>query len=120
MVELITKTLQLNVGEELDKKMVSWEPDFRQFHTQLYFGIHYRFYFDNGYGASVIKAYGSNGYEKDLWELLVLKYDEDRNAWQPCYDTMLTDDVIGYMTDEDVRTTLDIISKIREGKHRAK
>ncbi len=70
-------------------------------------GIRYEFRFENGYGASVIKFYGSYGYEKDLWELAVLDHDGDL-----CCDTEITDDVIGYLADEEVCEYLEKISKL--------
>lgn len=72
---------------------------------RTYFGgVSYIFRFDNDYGASVIKHCFSYGNEQDLWELAVIKwrgYD-----WDLVYDTPITDDVIGCLTDEDVRELL--------------
>ena len=36
---------------------------------------HWIFKFENDYGASVIKKFGSYGYEKNKFELAVLKFD---------------------------------------------
>ena len=59
----------------------------------------YEVIYPNGYGASIIKvAHGSYGWQDDLWELAVLKDDE------LCYDTYITDDVLGYLTDGQVVT----------------
>ena len=73
-------------------------------------GVQYKFKFDNNYGASVIKHFGSYGHEADLWELAVLKFDESGD-WHLCYNTPITDDVIGSLTDSEVR---DILQKIKE------
>ncbi len=56
--------------------------------------------FDNGYGASVIT--GSMFYTSDShpYELAVLKGGE------LCYDTPLTSDVIGHLTEDAVQTLL--------------
>lgn len=78
-------------------------------------GIQYVFKFDNGYGASVIKHDYSYGHEKDLWELGVLYFDDDLEA-HLCYDTDVTNDVIGGLTDEDVEDYLNQIAKLGE-KH---
>lgn len=51
-----------------------------------------RFTFPNGYGASVICHAGSYGVAENLLELAVLKNDA------LCYNTPITDDVIGYLT----------------------
>ena len=67
----------------------------------------YVFRFDNGYGASVIKHAYSYGHEEDLWELAVLEFDHGKEYL--CYDTEITDDVIGHLTDEEVHTYLDKI-----------
>ena len=70
-------------------------------------GIHYKFQFENGFGASVVKNLYSYGYNKDLWELAV--YDRDGEL---CYSTPITDDVLGYLTDEEVRETLRQIQEL--------
>ena len=53
-------------------------------------GIQALINFDNGYGASVIKSPYSYGGNQDLYELAVIKDDAI------CYDTPITDDVLGY------------------------
>ena len=73
-------------------------------------GVQYKFRFENGYGASVIKHVGSYGCLDDLWELAVIKFEES-GEWNLCYTTSITDDVIGYLTDSEVR---DILQKIKE------
>ena len=71
--------------------------------------VQYVFQFRNGYGASVIKFQGSYGYEADLWELAVIRFDEDGASWELCYDTPIGDDVFGWCTDEKVRELLGLI-----------
>ena len=73
-------------------------------------GIQYLFKFENNFGASVVKHSGSYGHEEDLWELAVIEYYRD-GEWYLTYDTYITDDVIGWLTDEDVR---ELLTKIRE------
>jgi hypothetical protein len=70
-------------------------------------GIQARIYFDNGYGASVIKSPFSYGGNQDLYELAVIK----DNAI--CYDTPITDDVIGYLTEDDVTKYLGQIQELK-------
>ena len=69
-------------------------------------GIQKLYKFPNGYGASVIRHKGSYGYSKGLWELAVLFEDE------LCYDTPITDDVLGYLRWEDVENYLKEIKEL--------
>jgi hypothetical protein len=66
-----------------------------------------RINFDNGYGASVIKSPYSYGGNQDLYELAVIK----DNAI--CYDTPVTDDVLGYLTEDDVTKYLGQIQELK-------
>lgn len=75
-------------------------------------GIQYLFKFDNHYGASVVKHKCSYGHEQDLWELAVILFDEC-GEWDITYDTDITNDVIGYLSDEKVK---DILGKIKSLK----
>ena len=68
-------------------------------------GVITRIIFDNGYGASVVKHEHSYGGDKGLYELAVIKDDE------LCYDTPITNDVIGYLRDIDVT---DVMEKIQQ------
>lgn len=69
-------------------------------------GIQKVYEFPNGYGASVIKHKGSYGYSKGLWELAVL------NEGELCYDTEITNDVIGYLNDPEVDRLLRKINQL--------
>ena len=70
-------------------------------------GIHYVFRFENGYGASVIKAHWAYGGLQDLWELAVIKFFGKENAdYELDYFTEITDDVCGYETDDGIRKLL--------------
>ncbi len=53
--------------------------------------------FDNGYGVSVVKSDYSYGGRSGLYELAVLDSDGD-----VCYNTHITDDVLGFLKPEDV------------------
>ena len=61
--------------------------------------------FANGYGASVVRFPGSYGWP-DLWELAVLR---DGHL---CYDTPITDDVLGRLTREEVTAALTQIEEL--------
>lgn len=69
-------------------------------------GIQKVYRFPNGYGASVIKHKGSYGYKKGLWELAVLYEGE------LCYDTEITNDVIGHLNDPEVDALLRRIQQL--------
>ena len=56
-----------------------------------------RMHFDNGYGVSVVSHSYSYGGKDGLFEIAVL--DKDGNL---TYDTPVTNDVIGYLTEEEV------------------
>ena len=72
--------------------------------------VFYRFKFENGYGASVVKSRYTYGGLQDLWELAVISWVDDE--WGLNYDTPITDDVEGYLTDEDVRGLLGQIKEL--------
>ena len=59
-------------------------------------GTQARLDFDNGYGVSVITGFGAYGGDKGLYELAVFK----DNCL--CYDTPITDDVIGHLSQLEV------------------
>lgn len=69
--------------------------------------------FDNNYGASVINHSFSYGHERGLFELAVLKFDGDGvGDYHLDYDTPITDDVIGHLTEEDVQLYLTRIEAL--------
>lgn len=72
-------------------------------HHAINGGDQYKFAFANGYGASVVRHSFSYGREDGKWEIAVLKGD------RITYDTPLTDDVIGYLSESDVANTLNAI-----------
>ena len=74
-------------------------------------GVHYLFKFPNKRGASVIKHTSSYGYNEDLWELGVIRFGTDDDIWDLDYETEITCDVIGSLTDDDVR---DLLKRIKE------
>ena len=63
--------------------------------------------FANGYGYSLIKSRTSYGGSEGLFEVAVC-YGEGL-----CYDSGLTDDVLGYLTREDVEKLLDQIKALK-------
>jgi hypothetical protein len=73
-------------------------------------GIAARYFFPNGYGVSVVRFTspggfgGSYGAEQGLYELAILKGLEEN--WDICYDTPITDDVLGHLSEEEVEVLL--------------
>ena len=78
---------------------------------ELHGGVQKIFKFDNMYGASVVKHKYSYGGDVGLWELAVIKY-QDKDKWDIVYDTGITDDVIGYLTDDGVCILLEQIKQL--------
>ena len=71
-------------------------------------GIQKQYKFSNGFGASVVQHPFSYGNEQWLWELAVVKWVGERYTLD--YSTEITDDVIGYLTEEEVE---EILVKIK-------
>jgi len=69
-------------------------------------GIFVRVEFPNGYGASIIKSPYSYGGAQDLYELAVLY------GGHICYDTEITNDVLGYLNQADVTELLQRIEAL--------
>lgn len=69
-------------------------------------GIQIRYEFPNGYGASVIRTCFSYGGLIGLFELAVMS-DGELN-----YNTPITSDVIGYLSDEQVNDLLSDIENL--------
>jgi hypothetical protein len=72
-------------------------------------GIAARHFFPNGYGISVVRfttpfGVGSYGVDEGLYESAVLKGTEV--DWELCYDTPITDDVLGNQTELEVEVLL--------------
>jgi hypothetical protein len=78
-------------------------------------GLTARLYFDNGYGISVVRfkiplldGYGSFTDNEEEWECAILRLKD--GEWEVCFDTSITDDVIGYLLADDVT---DLMFKIQ-------
>ena len=70
------------------------------------YGIVSRTEFDNGYEVSVVKSPHTYGGDKGLYELAIFKDGEI------CYDTPITNDVIGYLRPMDVTDVMEKIQKL--------
>jgi len=70
------------------------------------------FKFPNGYGASLIQGDYTYGGDQGLFEIAVLIFTPD-NKWEICYDTHITDDTLGYLTEDEVLDTLQNIYNLK-------
>jgi hypothetical protein len=76
-------------------------------------GIQYIFKADNGYGASIVQHDYSYGGRIGLWEIAITKYDED-DEWDICYDTPITNDVLGHLSESEVMDYLTQIEHLKK------
>ena len=77
------------------------------------FGIQKIYRFPNGFGASVVKSEYSYGGNENLWELAVITFDgDDSEKFELTYETPITNDVIGSLTDDEVEEKLAEISQL--------
>jgi len=67
------------------------------------------FKFPNNYGASLVCHSFSYGGKQDKFELAVIYFDED-NKWDLCYSTLITNDVLGYLSKEKC---FEVLEKIK-------
>ena len=77
------------------------KPDFMGVKTQ------YTHKFPNGWGVSIIQSPATYGGDKGLWELAVLN-----KIGQISYDTPITNDVLGYLTEEEVNNYCKQIAEL--------
>ena len=68
-------------------------------------GIQYLAFFSNGYGVSIVQHDYSYGHDDGLWEIAVIKGDLDK--WKITYDTSITDNVLGHLTEDEVNEIID-------------
>jgi hypothetical protein len=73
-------------------------------------GIQARHFFPNGYGVSVVRFPGSYGYEQDLYEVAVIQGNED--DYELCYDTSVTDDIMGHRDERDVEIIMEEVATL--------
>ena len=73
------------------------------------------FKFPNNYGASVIKGLYSHGGTAGRYELAVLVFHGDN--FSLCYDTPITDDVLGWQSEQDILDVLERIKNLPEADY---
>lgn len=79
----------------------------RQGAVSAFFSKYAHLKFDNGYGISVIQGTCAYTDKEHPYEVAVLK---DGNL---CYDTHITNDVIGYCTEEKVNLIMKQIQELK-------
>jgi hypothetical protein len=78
--------------------------------NQINGGIQYLAFYPNGYGASIVQHQFSYGRDRGLWELAVIKGNEEE--WDICYTTPITSDVKGFLTESEVNELLTRIESL--------
>jgi len=71
-------------------------------------GYQYFATYPNDFGVSIIKHFGSYGANYDLWEAAVMK------GGSICYDTDITYDVVGFLSDEDAVKLIQAVQRLDE------
>lgn len=96
------------INKATDFKDLEWYP-----HDANMGGKRARTDYENGYGASVIQTPFSYGGDEGKYELAVMK-----KGHGICYDTPITEDVEGYLSEDDVTNLLKRIATLpfEEGK----
>ena len=69
-------------------------------------------YFPNGYGASIVRGPFTYGGPNGLYEIAVLKGESI------CYNTPVTSDVLGHLSESDVEEVLRQIEALKESEEK--
>ena len=67
-------------------------------------------FFSNGYGVSVVRFPGSYGYLQGLYEVAVIEGTD--KEYELCYDTPITDDVLGHLDEQDVENIIKEVAAL--------
>ena len=97
--------------------MKKYELQFREFRTDEYIKRQAIYFFENGYGISVINIIGTNGehysYTKNKYQYEIAVLEGVKNNSRITYDTIITDDVIGYLGIEEVYKIMEEVEKLK-------
>jgi hypothetical protein len=77
-------------------------------------GVYTKVWFPNGYGVSIVRHNFSYGHRSGLYEMAIITGNDDN--FELKYDTPITDDVLGYLTEADVEDYMEQVSKLEEFK----
>jgi hypothetical protein len=75
-------------------------------------GVQAKHFFPNGYGVSVVRFPGSYGFQDDLYEVAILKVTDDEDGFELCYDTPITEDVLGHQDETDINNILKEVQSL--------
>jgi hypothetical protein len=67
-------------------------------------------FFPNGYGVSVVRFPGSYGFQDNLYEVAVIKGNVEK--FELCYDTSVTDDVLGHRDEVDIDYIMEEVQSL--------
>ena len=67
-------------------------------------------FFSNGYGVSIVRFPGSYGYSQGLYEVAVIEGTD--KEYELCYDTPITDDVLGHLDEQDVENIINEVAAL--------
>lgn len=97
---------------KIEKRLVHHFQEYLKEVDYAFNGIYtrYVFIFENGYGASVIDPPLKSG---RVWEIAILKNDGN-GKYNICYDSGITEDVIGYLSDDQVNEYLGMIKNLQQ------
>ena len=97
--------------------MKKYELQFREFRADEYIKRQAIYFFENGYGISVINIIGTNGehysYTKNKYQYEIAVLEGVKNNSRITYDTIITDDVIGYLGIEEVYKIMEEVEKLK-------
>ena len=98
--------------------MKKYELQFMEFRTDEYKKRQAIYFFENGYGISVINIENHNGeflsYTKTKTEYEIAVLKGEKGSSDITYETPITDDVIGYLGIEGVYKIMEEIEKLKK------
>ena len=100
--------------------MKKYELKFKEFRTDEYKKKQAIYFFENGFGISIINIKNHNGeflsYTKTKSEYEIAVLEGSKNNSRITYDTIITDDVIGYLKIGGVYKIMEEIEKLKSIK----